>query len=470
MAKDLRSFIDKIKKERPEQLLEIDKAIDSQYEISALLQFLEDNGKYPMVLFHNVKNINGKVPSLRLITNVGASRERIAMAIDSKIDEVAKDSVAREQNPIPPIIVDKKSAPVKELILKGNDVDLFDLPIVTHHEMDLGPYISAGDAWTKDPETGDVNCAIIRMWAKEPKRLTISFGPGRHTDYYYGKYLARNESMPLAIVIGHHLAFYIGAQTKRLGAELRTIGAMLGEPLELVSSETWGDKFYVPARAEIVIEAEVLPNKLQVEAPFGEYTGYYGGQRLSHVADIKAITRRKDAIYQDLFAGHRDHLIMDGPNIEATVLAKLREVAPTVTNVYMPPSGKCRLHAYVQMKKTNDAQPASIIATAFTSDFHIKHVWVVDDDIDIYNEEQVLWAMATRFQGHRGLVMINNMFGDELDPSIEEGGTKTTKVGFDCTKPAPPQRFVKKLAVSSEALERVKKVGYLTEDQLKDLV
>jgi 2,5-furandicarboxylate decarboxylase 1 len=469
MPKDLRTFIDRVKAEAPEQFLEIKKEIDCRFEIPALLQHLEESGKYPMVLFHNVKNVRGKASSLPVISNVAAARERIAMAIDSTIYEVAMDYEKRNLNPIEPIVVDKKNAPVKEVVYTGKDVDLYQLPIVTHHAMDLGPYISAGDAWTKDPETGDVNCAMIRIYARGPKKLTMMWAPVRHTNYYYQKHVARNEPMPMVIVIGHHPAFLMGAQTKILGAELRTIGAMLKEPLELTASETWGDKFYVPARAEIVIEAEVSHTDLDIEAPFGEYTGYYGGQQLGHVADIKAITLRKDAIYQDLFAGHRDHLIMDGPNIEAVVLAKLKDVVPTVKDVYMPPSGKCRFHAYVRFKKTNEAEARSIIATAFTADFRIKHVWVVDEDIDIYNDEEIIWAMATRFQADKDLLVINNIMGSELDPSAREGN-KAAKAGFDCTKPAPPEAFEKKVEISREIVDKVKKVGYLTEDALKKLI
>ena len=470
MAKDLRSFIDMVKRVAPEQFVEVEKEIDSKYEIPAFLKYLEDNGKYPMVLFHKVRNVNGKAPSLPVITNMGAARERIAMAIDSTIDRVALDAVERMQHPIEPVVIDKKKAPVKDIIIKGKDADIYDLPVVYHHQMDIGPYFTAGDTWSKDPDTGDVNCAMIRIWARGPRKLTFSWAPVRHTSYYYQKYVARKQRMPVAIVIGHHLGFYMGAQTKVLGAELRTIGAMLGEPLELVASETWGDKFLVPARAEIVIEAEILPEVLEIEAPFGEYTGYYGGQRLGNVAEVKAITRRKDAIFHDVFGGHRDHMIMDGPTIEATVLSKLREVAPTVTNVYLAPSGTCRFHAYVQLKKTDDAEPKSIIATALTADFRIKHVWVVDEDVDIYDDQQILWAMATRFQGDQDTILIRDMLGSTLDPSVEEVSSKTAKMGFDCTKPAPPRGYQKRVSISDEVLEKVKRKGYINEDQMKKLV
>jgi 2,5-furandicarboxylate decarboxylase 1 len=306
------------------------------------------------------------------------------------------------------------------------------------------------------------------MWAREPQRLIVYFVSVRHTDYYYRKYVARNEPMPMAVCIGHHLRFYIGAQSKILGAELGTIGAVLGEPLEFVPSETWGDRFLVPARAEIVIEAEVSPDRKEIEAPFGEYAGYYGGQRLSYVADLKAITRRSDAIFMDIFPSHRDHLIMDGPNMEANILGKLREVVPTVQNVYLPPSGTCRFHAYIQLNKSNDAEPKSIIAAALASDYRIKHVWVVDDDIDIYNEDQVLWAMATRFQGDRDLVVIRDMIGSTLDPSVLEG-SKSTKIGFDCTKPASPHHFARKVSVPDLILSRIREAGYITEEDMKRL-
>ncbi len=468
MAKDLRSFIQKVEKEAPEHVLRVIREIDCSHEIPALLQQLENLGKYPMVIFENPKNLKGKKSKFPVVTNVTASRQRIAMAIDSTIERVAKDYVNREFNPIEPTVISSKEAPVKEVKIKGKDVDLFEFPIVTHHEMDIGPYITAGDVWSKDPDTGDMNCAIQRIWVKGKRKISICFLPGRHTHFYYKKYVAKNKSMPIAICIGHHPAFYLGAQTKVLGAELRTIGAMMGEPLEVTISETWGEDFYVPARSEIIIEAEVFADKKEIEAPFGEYTGYYSGQQLSYVAEVKAITHRKNAIFQDNFAGHRDHLILDGPIIEANMLAKLREVVPTVQNVYVPPSGTCRFHAYIQLKKTDDAEPKSIIANALTADFRIKHVWVVDEDIDIFNEQKVLWAMATRFQGNKDLVIIKDMIGATPDPTVIDG-RKTTKMGFDCTKPAPPQPFEKTLDISHDALERINLKNYVSEEKLNNL-
>ena len=468
MPKDLRTFIEKLERKAPEHILRVSKKINCAYEIPALLQHLEDLGKYPMVIFEKTTNLRGERSKFPVITNVTASRERVAMAIDSTTKRVAMDYVAREKEPIEPVVIPSNEAPVKEVKRIGKDVDLFEFPIITHHEMDIGPYISAGDVWSKDPETGDVNCAILRIWAKEMSKISIYFLPVRHTYFYYKKYVAQNRPMPIAICIGHHPAFYIGAQAKVLAAELNTIGAMLGEPLELTPSETWGKDFYVPARAEIIIEGEVRPDKLEIEAPFGEFTGYYGAQQLSYVADIKAITYRKDAIYQDNFAGHPDHLIVDNPSIEAIVLAKLKEIVPTVQNVYVPPSGAGRFHAYVQLKKTDDAEPKTVIAATFTADYRIKHVWVVDDDIDIFNEQKVFWAMATRFQGDKDLVLLKDMIGTPLDPSIVDG-RKTTKMGFDCTKPAPPQPFERALTLPEDVLKRIRLEDYISEEKLKIL-
>lgn len=468
MSKDLRTFIEEMEREAPEHFLRISKEIDCSYEIPALLQHLEDLGKYPIVICENVKNLKGQRSKFPLITNVLASRERIATAIHSTVERIARDYVSRERNPVEPVVIPHKEAPVKEVKIIGKDVDLFELPIVTHHEGDIGPYFSAGDVWSKDPETGDVNCALLRMWAKEKNKISIYMNSVRHTYYYYQKYVSQHRPMPIAICLGHHPAFYIGAQTKVLAAELRTIGAMLGEPLELTPSETWGKDFYVPARAEIVIEAEVLLDKLEIEGPFGEFTGYQCGQDLQNVANIKAITHRKDAIYQDIFAGHRDHLIVDGPNLEAIILSKLREIVPTVQNVYLPTSGTARFHAYIQLKKTNDAEPKTIIAAALAAEHFIKHVWVVDDDVDIFNEQKVLWAMATRFQGDKDIVIIKDMVGSVSDPTVVDG-RKTAKVGFDCTKPAPPEPFERTLTLPRDVLERVCLKDYISKEKFNTL-
>jgi 2,5-furandicarboxylate decarboxylase 1 len=267
--------------------------------------------------------------------------------------------------------------------------------------------------------------------------------------------------------MGHHPAFYMGAQTKLLADEPHIIGGFMGEPLELAPSETWGGDIMVPAAADIVIEAEMSHSQLDVEGPFGEYTQYYGGQKLSPVAQVRAITRRRDAMYLDIMPGRADHLLLDAPMVEAYLYNRIKDVVPSVTAVHMPVSGTARLHAYIQMKKTNDGEPRTAIATALSSDYRLKHVVVVDEDVNIFDDAEVLWAIATRSQWDRDLMVLPRMMGTTLDPSAED--ILTAKGGIDATRPIDPREFAMKLAIPQAVLARVCLEDYLTPEALRRL-
>ncbi len=459
MNKDLSDFLKMLEAKKPESVLRIKKEVNLEFEAPAILQKLEDQKQTPVIIFENVKNLKGEKSKLPLIVNLFGDRERIAMAMDSTMDQVSLDYAAREKN-VTPKIVSKAEAKVKQVIQTGKDVDLYELPVVTHHEMDLGPYLAASSMWVKDPETGWVNCAILRILVDGPQKLVINFNAARHTHYVVNKYKERGiEKIPAVIMIGHHPAFYMGAQTKLLTDEPEIIGGIIGEPAELTPSETWGDKMMVPAQAEIVIECEMSTTQFDIEAPFGEYTGYYGGQRLNPIAEVTAITRKRDAYYLDIMPGHADHFLIDSPMIEAYLYGRIKAVVPGVKNVYMPVSGSARLHAYVQVKKSNDAEPKTVIACALSSDYRLKHVIVVDEDINIYNDAEVLWAVATRSQWDKDLLVIPGIMGTRLDPSAN--GIITTKGGIDATMPFGENSYPRRIAIPQEVLQRISLKDYL---------
>ena len=464
MNKGLRDYIDHLERDMPAHVIRIKKEVSPEFEIPAILQKVETRKKQPVLIFEKVRNLRGSLSKLPVIINLFGSRERMADAIGSTVQKLPLDYIAKEK-PVPSVTVSKGKAKVKEIVEKGEAVDLFQLPFITHHEMDLGPYITAGSVWMKDPETKWVNCAILRIYVSDPKHLLVNFNPARHTQYIFQKYKKLGVPVPIIIVVGHHPAFYMGAQTKLLVHEPEIIGGIMGEPLELTPSETWGEDVLIPAQSEIVIEAELSTSEVDIEAPFGEYTQYYGGQRLNPVAEVKAITMRKDSYYLDIMPGHADHLLLDAPMIEAYLYNRIKAVVPGTMAVHMPVSGTARLHAYVQIKKANDAEPKTVMATALSSDYRVKHVIVVDEDVDIYDDEQVLWAVATRSQWHKDLMILPGMMGTRLDPSGE--GISTTKGGIDATKPADPHAFAKRLSIPESVMARIKLEDFLDADILK---
>ena len=466
MNPGMRLYLEWLERERPSEVLRIEKEVSPEYEIPALLQQVEERGRRPVLIFENVRNLNGKRSELPVVINLFGARERLADALGTTVARLALDYVAREK-PIAPVVVDRASAPVKQVVRTGADADLYDLPVLTHHEMDLGPYLTSPSVWVKDLETGWTNCGILRIYVSGPRQMVVNFNIARHTFHYFQKYKAAKRDVPIVLVMGHHPAFYLGAQTKLLADEPHIIGGVMGEPLELTASETWGSDVMVPAAADMVIEAEMSHSELDVEGPFGEYTQYYGGQKLSPVAQVRAITRRKDAMYLDIMPGRADHLLLDAPMVEAYLYSRLKDVVPSVIAVHMPVSGTARLHAYIQMKKTNDGEPRTVIASALSSDYRLKHVVVVDEDVNIFDDAQVLWAIATRSQWDRDLMVLPNMMGTTLDPSANH--ILTAKGGIDATRPIDPHEFAIKLSIPEAVQSRVRLEDYLTPDSLRRL-
>ncbi|UCF84289.1 MAG: UbiD family decarboxylase, partial [Desulfobacteraceae bacterium] len=215
--------------------------------------------------------------------------------------------------------------------------------------------------------------------------------------------------------------------------EYNIAGGFMGMPLEIVKCETVD--LEVPANAEIVLEGKILCNARKDEGPFGEFTGYSSKNSTRHVIEVTALTRRKDAIYNEIVPGmSTEHTLLLGIPQEIRILERLKEINPSVKAVAYPVSGVCRLHCYISIKKTADGQPVNCIFAAFAEDPSLKLVIVVDDDIDVYNEREVLWALATRFQADKDVFLASRCMGALLDPSASAG--LTAKMGIDATRPS----------------------------------
>jgi len=463
MAKDLRHYLNKVKEEMPENYIEIEKEVDPKFEIVAIQQKLEDEDRYPILRFKNVKNLYGEPSGFEVVTNVFAHRKNCALALDLSKDqwrmETSLEYARRANDLIKPVIVDKSEAPCKEVIMTGDEVDLYKLPVQTHHEMDGMPYLPDAVV-AADPDTGIYNSSHHRMIIAGKDESRIWMSP-RHLWNYFVRAEERGEPLPIAHVLGHHPGFFLGSESilPITTDEYEVIGGILQEPLRLVPSETYGERLMVPADAEIVIEGEILPNCRAPEGPFGEFTGYYGPQRWSPVVKIKAITHRKNPIFLNILCGHPDTWLLGGIAKEACLYEELRRVCPGVTAVHLPTTGTCRFHAYVAIKQRfNGEAKVAGIATIPHHDI-VKHIVVVDDDIDPFDEKQVLWAIATRVQADKDVTIIPNCRGGLLDPSsvIEGIGAKMV---IDATKPMT-RPFAEKIAVPKDVMERIKLEDYI---------
>ncbi|MCM3568460.1 UbiD family decarboxylase [Neobacillus mesonae] len=422
-CKSLRSWLGKLKKE--EQLAVIDKNVSLEYEIAAFTKKLD--GK-KAAYFSNVEGYH-----IPVVSGMTSTREQFAMAMGIPEQEITDKFLDALDHPTPCLQVSSEEAPVHENVIMGEDVDLLKLlPIPIHHEKDSGHYISAGLAIAKDPVTGNQNVSIHRLQVSGKNKLGALILP-RHLYSFYKAAEEKGEPLEIAIVIGVDPVSILASQAiAPLGQdEMEIAGSLKGEPEPVVKCKTINVN--VPAYAEIVLEGRILPHVREPEGPFGEFPKYYGPKSNKEVIEITAITHRNNPIFQTILASSYEHLLLGGIPREASLLRALRNTVPTVKDVHLSLGGTCRYHLIVQMKKRNEGEAKNVILAAFAGHYDVKHVIVVDEDVDIYNLEEVEWALATRFQAEKDLVVINGSLGSKLDPSTNKG--VGSKVGFDCTVP-----------------------------------
>ncbi len=348
-------------------------------------------------------------------------------------------------NPVPWREV--KPAPVQQHVHR--DVDLARLlPLPTHNELDHGPYITAGLAITRNPQTGIQNVAIHRLELTGPNRLGALLL--QRTTLYYQQMLEKEgRDLPIAIVVGVDPLSLLASQAIMPNDcdELAIAGALHGRPLDVVKCLT--SDIRVPAEAEIVLEGRVLANVREPEGPFGEFPQYYGERADRHVIAIDAVTHRSAPLYHTISGGGLEHLMLGAIPREATMLAHLRRSFPNVTDVHLSRGGVCRYHLHVQMRKRFEGEAKNVILSAFGAHYDIKQVVVVDPDVDIHDAAEMEWAVATRAQADRDLVIVSNAQGSRLDPSSDNG--VSAKLGIDATIPldAPEFRY-KRIRIPGE--------------------
>jgi 2,5-furandicarboxylate decarboxylase 1 len=455
MSKNLQTYLSRIEKEYPQYLVKIEKEVDPlSFEVSAIIKHLINQNTHPIVLFKNTKTVNRDKSHFPVVDNVFATRELCALALDLPPEksgmELGIEFSKREVQKVEPVVVNKKEAPVKEVIRRGDDVDLEDLPAGRYHEMDVGPYLTMVDIM-KGEDGSFYDVSFVKHLILDSKTMTVSLHHTirKHLLYILEGNEAKNQPTPIILVLGHHPAFFLGAGAIREfgNNDYETIGAFLQEPLRLTSSETWGDKFLVPADAEIIIEGEVIPKKREIQNPFGEYSGYYQPQCLMPVMKVTAVTHRKNAIMQGVFPGHNSHFNMGSLPKEGSFYSEIKKVAPNVLGVHLPHSGTGRLSCYVSIKKRRegDAKQAGIMP--FLLSGQIKYVVVLDDDVDIFNEREVIWAIVTRLNLSRGVDIIKNM-------------PRHDRVLVDATKPLDIP-FPEKNKIPDEVMKRIQLSDYL---------
>jgi 2,5-furandicarboxylate decarboxylase 1 len=419
---DLREFLKFL--EEHGELLKTKKPVDTKFEISSYIRKTSDQ-RGPALFFENVKNFD-----MPVVGGIFATRERAFLALETS----SQDYVHKFQNALdhllPPKLV--SNAPCKDVIHTGNDVDLTRLPIPIFSEKDPAAFITLGLSISRDPKSGGKNTSIYRLQLKGRNRLGIM---AQHLVRQLVEAESLGKGLPIAIAIGTDPVIPLATQWMApYGTdEMALAGALRGQPVEVVKAETVD--LEVPATAEIVIEGNVLPNIREQEGPFGEVSGYYTPANPKPVIEVSAITHRKNPIYQAALTGMpttENHILKQLP-LEATFYWMLKKEFPGVTAVHFPAAGTVGMISVIAMKQAYECEARNVIATMFGSRRN-KITIVVDDDVDIYDMEKVLWAIATRTQADEDIIIFPRLVATAMDPSVRKFRVGSS-LGIDATKP-----------------------------------
>lgn len=466
---DLRSALAFLK-EQPGQLIETNVEVEAKAELAGVYRYVGAGGTVqrptkegPAMLFHHVRGFQ----DASVVIGVMASRRRVAALMDCAPEELGKKLYHSVEQPVPPVEVDGP-APCQQVIHRADepDFDLFRLiPAPTNTPDDAGPYITLGMCYARHPDTGRHDVTIHRLCVQGKDTLSIFFTPGaRHIGAMAERAEALNQPLPISISIGVDPAISIGScfepPTTPLGYdELSIAGALRGEPVELcrcVSINEWAI-----ARAEYVIEGEILPH-VRVQEDQNGHTGYampefpgYTGPASSEcrLIRVKAVTHRVHPIMQTCIGPSEEHVSMAGIPTEASIYGMVEKAMPgRLKNVYCCSAGGGKFMAVLQFQKrvaSDEGRQRQAALLAFSAFSELKHIFLVDEDVDCFDMNDVLWAMNTRFQGDADIITLPGVRCHPLDPSNDPSCSPSIrdhgiacKTIFDCTVPFDQkQRF-----------------------------
>lgn len=442
MSQDVRSFVSAFERAHPGEVVRLSDPVDVEYDVMALVLEYERRRRFPILLFEKIRGHD-----IPIVANVVASRRALAFALGVPERQLAHEYARRIKERIKPVVV--PDPPFRHRVVTGDGVDLTKLPIPLYFPGDAGRYLTAGMLVARDPDTGVETEGYHRFQLKGRNKMGVSLHSRRRMFEYQRRAEGRGQPLPCAVVLGLHPLVSMGSLAyppPDIG-KFEVVGGLLGEPLEVAPCATID--LHVPASAEIVIEGEILPNVREPEGPFGEFTGYFSRRSTEHVFVATAISMREKPWFQSIGSGRAgDHITTLGLVREAEIWNAVARTVPNVTAVHVPLSGTSSFTAYVAIKQSRPGEAKHVIPIVLGVDHYLKLVVVVDDDIDVFDESDVLWAVATRMQADHDLVVIAESLGAMLDPSADDRGL-TAKLGIDATRPFG-QPFGEKLVMAPD--------------------
>jgi 2,5-furandicarboxylate decarboxylase 1 len=446
----LRGFLAQVERELPGEMLRVAEPVSTRLDITSLVYELERMGKNPLVVFERVEG-----HAMPVVTNVAGSRQLLALALGVTPAELPTAFRERCTRYLP---VERVNRPEwHDVTIEGDDIDLTKLPIPLHFDIDAAPYITAGQLTARDPDSEVDTTGFHRFMLKGKNRLGVSLHSRRRMWEFHRRAEAKGQSLPAAITLGIHPLHYMGSMVYAYPPQVRKfeiIGGLFGEPYRVARCGT--ADIEVPAGAEIVIEGEVLAHEREPEGPFSEFTGYASFRSTQNVFVAKRLRMRRDAIFHSVVSGmSQDHILVSCITREGEILNTLRRNLPNVKAVHVPHTTCGAFMAFISMKKTSAGEPQQAIMAALGTEFYTKYVIVVDDDVDVFNLADVMWAVATRVRAEKDIVFIPGAKGAILDPTSDAEDFTLTKMGIDATKPLG-RDFAARLTISDEQQARVR--------------
>ena len=407
----LRNFLKYLMERK--RIVEITKPVSTEFETAALLKKLDSTP----VFFHKLR----EYPEFKLVGNICASREIISKALNVSANKLFSKLVEAIENPVRGEVVE--NPPCQEVVERKPD--LGKIPFLRFGELDGGPYITAGIVIAYDKEYG-FNASYHRLMFLDRNHVAVRILP-RHLD----KYIQRG-SREVAITVGNHPAFMLASAVSwKIGVSELDIANKL-YPMSFARTLT--NNLLVPAESEVILEGEIT-DEWADEGPFLDITGTYDIVRKQRVIEIKCITMRRNPIFQAILPAGREHRLLMGTPREAVIYREIKAAGIDCIDVKLTPGGCSWLHGVIKIRKKNEEDGRRAIEIAFKAHKSLKHVIVVDEDIDIDDLSDIEWAIATRVQLDRDLVLKPGELGSSLDPSADQVTRRTCKAGVDATIP-----------------------------------